>query len=172
MAWQYDGHGRPPFAEQPKPGQESVWDYPRPPLVVPDRRVVAVRFAKVLLAESSRTLRVLETASAPTFYLPPEDVRTDHLERSAAASICEWKGEAAYYDFISDWGELRQVAWSYPNPSPSFQALAGYIAFYPSKLECYVDRERVRAQPGGFYGGWVTRDIAGPVKGLPGSHGW
>jgi len=172
MAWIYDGRHRPPFAEQPGPGQESVWDYPRPPIVVADTRSVAVRFVNFVVAESNRALRVLETASAPTFYLPPEDVRSGYLKVGRGASFCEWKGEAVYYDLVGDWGELSQVGWSYPHPSPAFQALAGYIAFYPSKLECYVDRERVRAQPGGFYGGWVTRDIAGPVKGVPGSAGW
>ena len=159
MTWDYDGRERPTFADTPNPGQESVWDYPRPPAIQPDERRITVRSYELLIAESSRALRVLETASAPGFYLP-------------GGSSCEWKGSAVYFDLNAPWGEVRRVGWTYPEPHPEFAAITGYIAFYPARLECYVDGERVRSQPGGFYGGWVTSDLAGPVKGAPGTEGW
>ena len=172
MTWKYDGRERPPFADTPGTGQESVWDYPRPPTIQPDERHVVVRSYELLVAESNRTLRVLETASAPTFYLPAEDVRGELLQRTSGGSVCEWKGAAVYFDLNAPWGEVRGVGWSYPHPRSEFAALAGYIAFHPARLECELDDERVRPQPGGFYGGWVTSDLAGPVKGAPGSEGW
>ena len=157
---------------EPQPGQESVWDYPRPPRIEADRRRVVVRCFELLIAESSRALRVLETASPPTFYLPREDVRMELLRESQRRSYCEWKGEATYYDLDAPWGLSSQVAWRYLQPHGDFAELAGALAFYPRKLECYVDNERVRPQPGGFYGGWMTREIVGPVKGEPGTEGW
>ena len=172
MIWKYDGSVRPAFADTPEPRQESVWDYPRPPAVEDDVRRIVVRSYELLLAESTRALRVLETASAPGFYLPPEDVSGELLKRGAGESFCEWKGAAEYLDLDAPWGELAGVGWSYPNPSKPFSAIAGYIAFYPSKVQCFVDGERVQPQQGGFYGGWVTSEIAGPVKGGPGTHGW
>ena len=115
---------------------------------------------------------MLETASAPVFYLPADDVQTDLLRQAPGGSSCEWKGSAVYFDLNAPWGEVRGVGWGYPNPHPEFAAITGYIAFYPARLECYVDGERVRSQPGGFYGGWVTSDVAGPTKGAPGTEGW
>ena len=114
----------------------------------------------------------METASAPTFYLPAEDVQSEYLRPAAGETYCEWKGKAVYFEFDPPWGAYGRVAWSYPAPKAEFAMLAGYLAFYPLKLECYVDDERVRAQPGGFYGGWMTSDIVGPAKGARGSEGW
>lgn len=171
-AWKHRGNARPAFAEEPGPGRESVWDYPRPPAIVRDARPVLVRAGGTTIAESNDAVRVLETASPPTFYLPRKDVRLDRLERATGSSLCEWKGTAAYYDVVTESRRFRKVAWSYAAPFPEFEALAGYFAFYPHDLECTVAGERVRPQGGGFYGGWVTDEIAGPWKGEPGSGAW
>ena len=171
--WQNIGRARPSFAVTPGPGQESVWDYPRPPALVADPRLVRVLSGPHVLAETRRALRVLETASPPTFYLPPDDVRRDWLELAAGSSHCEWKGAATYWNVrLADGSLLEQAAWSYPAPTPEFAAIAGWLSFYPALLTCEVDGERVLPQPGGFYGGWLTREIVGPVKGEPGTGGW
>lgn len=170
--WEFRGQQRPVFALETGPGQESVWDYPRPPALVPDPRRVTVRYRDQLIADTIAALRILETASPPTFYLPPEDIRHEWLEPSRHHTDCEWKGTATYWSFVH--GKLRgeDIGWSYPAPSASFASIAGYFSFYPSRAECYVDDERVRPQLGGFYGGWVTDEIVGPYKGEPGTGGW
>lgn len=171
-SWPHDGRVRPVFADPPRVGQESVWDYPRPPRVERDPRRVRVECGGVLIADSGRAARVLETASPPTFYLPPEDVDRSRLERASGGSRCEWKGEAAYWDVLDGARRHERVGWSYPEPFADFAELAGFFSFYPARLACTVDGERVRPQPGGFYGGWVTSELAGPFKGAPGSEGW
>lgn len=171
--WKHTGQTRPPFAHVPKPGQVSVWDFPRPPALLEDSRRVVVRAGQRAIAESTRTLRVVETASPPTFYLPPEDVDSTVLIAEAGSSYCEWKGRARYWSVAVPGSPLlRGVAWSYPDPTPAFAAIAGWFSFYPAHLHCEVAGERVRPQPGGFYGGWMTDDIAGPVKGDPGTGSW
>lgn len=170
--WTHTGVSRPPFAVTPGPHQESVWDYPRPPVIVPDAREVVVRAGSHEIARTRRAVRVLETAGAPTFYLPPDDVRQDVMAQVGGSSRCEWKGEARYWTIVSP-GEPRvAVAWSYPDPFPEFAAIRGWFAFYPATLECLVDGVRAVPQPGGFYGGWVTPDVVGPFKGEPGTGGW
>ena len=166
--WRYRGTDRPPFAIAPGAEQESVWDYPRPPRIVPDRRLVEVRAGSSLIASSVRSVRVLETASPPTFYLPPEDVDETRLVPSGRVSSCEWKGLACDLDLV---GGPRSAGWRYDEVYPEFASIAGWYAFYPSRLECLVARERVRPQPGGYYGGWLTKEIVGPVKGEPGVDG-
>lgn len=157
----------------PGPGQESVWDYPRPPRVEPVPERIRVVVDGVTVADSTRALRVLETAGAPVYYVPREDARTDLLRRSPRTSSCEWKGGASYWTFGSGAGERPDVAWSYERPLPGFEAIAGYLAFYAGRVdEAWVGDERVTPQPGGFYGGWLTTRIVGPVKGEPGSSGW
>lgn len=171
--WKHTGSERPAFADEPGRGQESVWDYPRPPALRADTRRIQVKYGELDIADSTRALRVLETASPPTFYLPPGDIDAGLLVRnSTRPSFCEWKGEAGYYDLDTPDGGLADVAWSYPNPRAPFAALTGYFSFYPGKVQCYVDGERVRPQPGGFYGGWMTSEIVGPVKGEPGTASW
>jgi uncharacterized protein (DUF427 family) len=126
-----------------------------------------------VIAESDRAVRVLETAGAPTIYLPREDVRTDKLRPAEGATECEWKGTASYFDAVV--GEIvrPRAAWTYLEPKPGFEALRDRIAFYASRVDrAYLDDERVEPQPGGFYGGWVTAEILGPIKGEPGSEGW
>jgi len=170
--WRYVGAERPSFALAPGPGQESVWDYPRPPRIAPDAREVVVRAGVLELARTRRAVRILETASPPTFYLPPEDVDLARLVAESGSSFCEWKGVARYYSVETEAQPLTAAAWAYPEPQPDFVAIRDYVAFYPGKLECYVAGERVRPQPGGFYGGWVTSELVGPWKGEPGSGGW
>lgn len=170
--WHYTGRARPEWAREPGPGQESVWDYPRPPRIVPDAREILVRIGELELAHTCRSVRVLETASPPTFYLPPQDVRQALLAPAQGTSHCEWKGDACYFDFVSGASRVPRIAWTYPDPCPGFDSIRGWIGFFPSLAECFVDGERVRPQPGGFYGGWLTDEIVGPVKGNPGSSGW
>ncbi len=169
--WQYTGKQRPPFAEEPRPGQESVWDYPRPPALVTCDSLVRVGHPGRPLAETRRALRVLETASPPTYYLPPECVDWNLLVRAEGRSFCEWKGEASYWALADD-PDAGTIAWSYENPCERFAAIDGYLSCYPGRIPCHVDGERVQPQPGGFYGGWITSRIAGPVKGAPGTGHW
>lgn len=170
--WQNTGRSRPAFALEPGPGQESVWDYPRPPAIAPDERLVEVRSGERLIAATRGAVRILETASPPTFYLPGDDVDTSLLAPAPGASWCEWKGDARYWKLAFDGAPAHAVAWDYPDPNPGFAAIKQYISFYPGRVACYVDGERVRPQPGGFYGGWLTDEIVGPVKGEPGTSGW
>ncbi len=171
-AWSNRGQARPPFAHKPGKGQESVWDYPRPPALIDDTREVVVMSGETEVARTCRAVRVLETASPPTFYLPPEDVNQDLLIATSGRSFCEWKGGANYFDVRTPEETVAAAAWTYLDPFPEFAALAGWYAFYPSKVACFVSGERVRAQAGGFYGGWITREIVGPFKGEPGTGGW
>jgi uncharacterized protein (DUF427 family) len=170
--WKWRGQVRPAFAKTPAQGQESVWDYPRPPRIEDDPRRVVVRLGKAVVAETQRARRVLETAAPPTFYLPPEDVDTSLVEDSPGSSFCEWKGEARYWTVVARERRVNNAAWSYDRPLARFAAIAGWFAFYPALLDCSLDGEVVRPQPGRFYGGWVTDEIVGPFKGEPGSGGW
>ncbi len=154
--WKYRGQKRPNFAAVPGPDQESVWDYPRPPKLTPDRRLVEVYQGEQMIAKSDRTYRVLETASPPSFYIPPEDVNWELFSLAPGSSVCEWKGAAKYWNLWSN-TKLDVVGWSYLDPSPAFEQIRDYISFYPAVMVCYVSGERVRAQPGQFYGGWVTK---------------
>lgn len=159
---------------EPGPGQESVWDYPRPPRIEPCLRLVTIKFASLEIARSDRALRVLETAGAPTIYIPSSDIRPGSLRPAGGrGSWCEWKGAAKYFDLVAGGRESPQAAWTYPQPTPAFSELADHFSFYPARTDgCYLDDERVEPQPGGFYGGWVTADIVGPIKGEPGSLHW
>lgn len=169
--WKYRGQVRPPFALAPGPGQESVWDYPRPPAIVPDARPVEVWAGKLRLAATTRAVRVLETAGPPTFYIPPDDVERSALVRARGRSVCEWKGVATYWALAAA-PEAGAVGWSYEEPTPAFERVRGWLSFYPARVACTVGGERARPQPGGFYGGWVTDEIVGPFKGEPGTADW
>lgn len=169
--WRWTGAERPEFAVEAGPGRESVWDYPRPPRLERDVRVVEVRAGGTLVARTDQAFRVLETASPPTFYLPRADVVAE-LTRAPGTSRCEWKGEARYWNVRVDDACEEPAAWSYPEPFEEFAALAECVSFYPSRFDCTVGGVVVRPQPGGFYGGWVTPELAGPFKGEPGSEGW
>jgi uncharacterized protein (DUF427 family) len=134
---------------------------------------IQVVFNGITLADTHRAKRVLETSHPPVYYIPPEDVKMEHLSRTNQQSFCEWKGKAAYYTVTVGDKQANSVAWTYPNPTPDFASVKDYIAFYPSRMDaCYVDGEQVQAQEGDFYGGWVTKDIVGPFKGGLGTWGW
>lgn len=157
----------------PAPGQESVWDYPRPPRLEDSTKHIQVVFNGTVIADTHRAKRVLETSHPPVYYIPPEDVQQQYLTRTTRSTFCEWKGQAAYYTITVGNQTAEHVAWYYPHPTSDFATLKDYIAVYPSRMEaCYVDGEPVTAQPGDFYGGWITKDIVGPFKGIPGSWGW
>ena len=152
---------------------ESVWDYPRPPRLEKSTRRVRVVLGDVTVADTTRAYRVLETSHPPVYYIPPEDVRSEYLRPSRRHSFCEFKGRASYYDLVVGEREVLDAAWYYPEPSSRFEAVRDHVAFYPGRVDAaYVDEERVVAQAGDFYGGWITADIEGPFKGAPGTSGW
>ena len=153
---------------------ESVWDYPRPPRVEACGRHVRIEHRGQAIADSDRALRVLETSSPPTIYVPAADVRTDLLtEVPDKHTVCEWKGRAAYFDLEVDGGRAEAAAWHYPEPREAYEQLRDHIAFYAGRVDaCFLDDEPVRPQGGSFYGGWITEEIQGPFKGEPGSEGW
>lgn len=166
--WQHRGQGRPDFAEDPKPGQRSVWDFPRPPRIEPIDGIVEVLAGETLIARSRRAMAVLETSHAPTVYLPPDDVDDQLIEHGEVTSVCEWKGAAQTLHVAG----VQGAGWRYVQMYPAFAQLWLWPSFYPSALACTLGGERIRPQPGGFYGGWVTNDLAGPIKGSPGSSFW
>ncbi len=154
--------------------KESVWDYPRPPRVEACDRSVRVEHGGEVVARSDRALRVLETASPPTIYIPAADVRVELLvEVEGQHTYCEWKGRASYFDLETGAERAAAAAWRYPDPRDAFANLRDHIAFYAGRVDaCYLGEERVRPQGGSFYGGWVTDEIEGPYKGEPGTEGW
>ena len=159
--------------QEPGHGQESVWDYPRPPRVEPTGKHVQIVLGGLEIADTRRAQRVLETSHPPVYYIPPEDVRVDCLQSSSRGSWCEWKGQASYYSVVTPSTTCLNSAWSYPDPQPAFKAIRDHVAFYPNRMAaCYVDGEQVRAQPGDFYGGWITSDVVGPFKGERGTEWW
>jgi uncharacterized protein (DUF427 family) len=157
----------------PGPGQESVWDYPRPPRVEPVPERIRAVVDGVTIADSTNALRVLETAGAPVYYVSPDDVRLDLFRSSPHRTVCEWKGTAIYHTLVLPAREIPNVAWSYPDPLPGYEQLRDHLAFYAWALdEAWVGDELATPQPGRFYGGWVTSRVVGPFKGSPGSVGW
>ena len=164
---------RPSGIIAPGPGQESVWDYPRPPRVESVSRRVRIEFAGRVLAESINALRVCETSSPPVYYVPPADVDLTAILASERTSFCEWKGVARYWTVQSNDRVAKDAAWSYPEPDAGFESIRDHLAFYPRRMDaCYVGSDRVTPQPGFYYGGWVTPDLVGPFKGVPGSESW
>jgi uncharacterized protein (DUF427 family) len=157
----------------PGPGQESVWDYPRPPRLEPSGNRVRVEFGGETIAISTRTYRVLETSHPPTYYIHPDDVRSEFLISVPRRTFCEFKGQANYWDLLAGGRTSAAAAWSYSSPTGAFAAITGYFAFYPGRVDaCFVDEERVQAQVGDFYGGWITNRIVGPFKGAIGTTLW
>lgn len=164
---------RKPERVKPKKGQESVWDYPRPPRLEASNRHIVVVFNGVTIADTGDAWRVLETSHPPVYYIPPGDVNEDFLVRAAGTSWCEWKGQAHYYTIEAEGRRAPKAAWAYADPLAAFEQIRDHIAFYCGPMDrCLVDGEEARAQPGGFYGGWITDDIVGPFKGEPGTSGW
>jgi uncharacterized protein (DUF427 family) len=163
----------PPVPDVPGPAQESVWDYPRPPRLDPTTEEVVVEFAGTTIARSTRAIRVLETSHPPGIYLPPDDVRLELLTAEPGSTFCEWKGEAVYYSIEAGGRWSSRAVWAYPRPTSGYEAIAGYLSFYPGRVDrCLLGGEEVAAQPGGFYGGWITSRVTGPFKGGPGTAGW
>ena len=161
----------------PGPGQESVWDYPRPPRLEDTSKHIEIVFNGVVIADTRRAKRILETSHPPSYYIPPEDIRLKEYFKPASSrgtSFCEWKGTASYYTIEVNGKKIDGAAWYYAKPSAKeFASIKDHVAFYAGKMdECRVDGERVTPQPGQFYGGWITKDVVGPFKGEPGTMGW
>jgi len=157
----------------PGPGQESVWDFPRPPRLEPSRERVVVVFAGQVVAETTDAVRVLETSHPPGYYLPRAAFAPGVLVEGSGVSVCEFKGAARYLDVRVGEVVARRAAWYYPEPWPGYSSLRDRVALYPAAMDsCEVDGERVEPQAGGFYGGWITSRVVGPFKGGPGTTGW
>jgi len=150
-----------------------VWDYPRPPRLEEFTGSITVELGGHPIASTTQAWRVLETSHPPTYYLPQAAFTEGVLRPAAGASWCEWKGQASYYDLVTDRRVAPQAAWTYPEPSRGFASIANAIAVMAAAVDrCTVNGEQVTPQPGGFYGGWITSWIVGPFKGIPGSMGW
>jgi uncharacterized protein (DUF427 family) len=157
----------------PRPDQESVWDYPRPPRVEHRSEQVEVVFAGETIAVTLSSFRVLETSHPPVYYLPPGNILPDTLTPSGRTSWCEFKGTATYLTLTHKKQTSVDAAWTYLDPSPGYEQIAGHVAFYPARVDvCVIGLEPVQPQPGGFYGGWITSGIVGPFKGGPGTEDW
>lgn len=151
---------------EPGDGQESVWDYPRPPRLEPVLERLRVVFNGITIADSLAGFRVLETSSPPTYYFPPADIHMELLTPSPTRTHCEWKGTAVYWSLEVNGRRSEDAGWSYPTPVDRFEPIRNYIAFYPGRVDaCYLDDEQARPQDGEFYGGWITSKIVGPFKG-------
>jgi len=158
---------------KPKPGQESVWDYPRPPRLEDVDGVIKIVFNRITVAETRAAKRVLETSHPPVYYIPLKNVKRQYLEPAVGSSFCEWKGMASYYDMVVKDRRADKVGWHYPDPTEDFRSLKNHIAFYAGPMDaCYINDEQVTPQPGGFYGGWITKNIVGPFKGESGTMFW
>jgi uncharacterized protein (DUF427 family) len=157
----------------PGPGQESVWDYPRPARLEPTSQHLVVELAGRVIAETRDGFRVLETSHPPGYYIPREDWADGVLRPTDGSSFCEWKGNAIYYDVVVGDRTVTRGAWGYPAPTPPFAALAHCVSVYPGQMDrCSVDGMLVTPQAGEFYGGWITDLVVGPFKGEPGTWGW
>ena len=150
---------------KPGPGQESVWDYPRPPKVEQTSKQIRVVYDGLPVAVTNRAIRVLQTGHPPVYYIPPEDVRMEFLIRTVKTSTCEFKGTAVYYDLKTKTKDTRNAAWSYPNPTSGYELIRDHIAFYPKLVDaCFINGERVMSEPSGYFGGWITHEIVGPFE--------
>lgn len=171
----FGSHPRPEPAEGVAPNglpRESVWSYPRPPRLDAVNRRVRVILGGETIVDTDRACRILETAGAPTIYIPPDAVAEGALQPASGTSICEWKGFARYFDVVAGDSRADGAAWAYPDPVAPYRTIEGWVSFYPARVECLLGDEVVQPQPGRFYGGWVTAEITGPIKGEPGSGGW
>jgi uncharacterized protein (DUF427 family) len=157
----------------PGPGQESVWDYPRPPRLEDSSDHIQILFNGITIVDTHRAKRVLETSHPPVYYIPPEDIKMEYVFPSSHSTFCEFKGQASYYTITVNGKSVPNGAWYYRNPSKGYEKLTNYVAFYPGKMDaCYVNDEKVQAQESDFYGGWITSKIVGPFKGGAGTSGW
>lgn len=157
----------------PQAGQESVWDYPRPPRLEQTDRQIVVIFNGVVIAETRRPIRILETSHPPAYYLSPEDVQMAYFKPLTRTTFCEFKGMASYYDIQVGDKVASAAAWTYRTPSTGYAALKDYISLYVGRMDkVTLNGEQVRPQAGNFYGGWITDEIVGPFKGDAGTNGW
>lgn len=164
---------RRPTPDPVAPGQESVWDYPRPPRVERVDARVTIDLGGARILDTTDVVRVLETSHPPVYYLPIADFVDGALRPASGSSFCEWKGAARYLDVRGGGRVASRAAWNYPDPAVGFELLADRVAVYAGEMDaCEVAGERVVPQPGGFYGGWITASVVGPFKGGPGSNGW
>lgn len=162
-----------PVPIPPQPGEESVWDYPRPPRIERVRRRATIELGGVRIAETTDLVRVLETSHPPVYYLPTDAFALGVLRPASGSSFCEFKGRATSLDVVAGTLVRPRAAWGYPDPPPEYADLVGRVAVYAGAMDvCTLDGEHVTPQPGGFYGGWITAEIVGPFKGIPGSMGW
>jgi uncharacterized protein (DUF427 family) len=162
-----------PDPDPTAPGQESVWDYPRPPIAELTPRHIQIIHHGVVLADTRAAWRTLETSHPPTYYIPQADIAMAYLVTNSGGSICEWKGQARYWDVVIGKTRMVGAGWSYPRPAPGFDGIRDHIAFYAAPFDqVLIDGEQITPQPGGFYGGWITSREAGPFKGIPGSRFW
>ena len=162
-----------PKPQTPGPGQESVWDYPRPPRLEPFGGRITVELGGEVIASTDTGWRVLETSHPPTYYLPRTAFRAGALRPAPGSSWCEWKGQARYFDLVARSRIARKAAWNYPEPTRGFEPIADAVAVMAGQVDrCTVNGEEITPQPGGFYGGWITSWVVGPFKGIPGSMGW
>ncbi|MCU0513988.1 MAG: DUF427 domain-containing protein [Anaerolineae bacterium] len=158
---------------QPAAGQESVWDYPRPPRLERVTQRLRVIFAGVLIADTTAGFRILETSHPPAYYLPPADVQMQYLHPLSRTTFCEFKGAASYWSVRVGDRAAEAAVWGYRNPAPGYEAVAGCLSFYAGRMDaCYVGEEQVTPQEGDFYGGWITSSVVGPFKGGAGTWGW
>jgi len=157
----------------PGPGQESIWDYPRPPKVELFTKKIRVEFADKVIAETNKSYKVMETSSPPCYYIAQDDINMDCLFKSAYKTLCEWKGSARYWSIRIGDKISKNAGWSYPKPWEGFEDIKDYIAFFAGRVDgCYIGDEKVVPQSGDFYGGWITSNIVGPFKGDPGTEHW
>lgn len=162
-----------PRPQTPGPGQESVWDYPRPAMAEPASSRILIVHRGRTVADTKHAIRTLETSHPPSYYLPPSAIAGGILRRADRGSFCEWKGQATYWDVVIDGQILPGVAWSYAYPTAAFHSLRDHLAFYAGPFDhCSVDGETVVPQSGCFYGGWITSRLSGPFKGGPGTQDW
>jgi uncharacterized protein (DUF427 family) len=162
-----------PIPEPIAPGQESVWDYPRPPVIRASDEEIIVILGGVEICETRTSWRMLETGHPPTYYLPRSAFIEGSLRSAPGISFCEWKGRAAYLDVIGGGKIAARGAWYYPHPNARYAAIDDHVGIYAGAMdECLVDGERVVPQPGSYYGGWITSTVTGPFKGGPGTENW
>lgn len=157
----------------PLAGQESVWEYPRPPRVEASRERIRIVLGGELIVDTTDSVRVLETSHPPVYYLPRQAFSPGVLEAAAGSSYCEFKGTASFLNVRAGGSVAERAAWFYPTPTAGFEILADRVAVYPGRMDrCEVDGERVRPQAGSLYGGWITDRVVGPFKGGPETQGW
>jgi uncharacterized protein (DUF427 family) len=153
--------------------KESVWDYPRPPRVEAFAGELVVEFNEEIVAKTKRAFRVLETTHPPVYFFHPDDVNMTYLFKKVRDVSCPYKGVIKFFDVIVQEKCSSYAAVHIPKPNKGFEQIAGYIAFFAHKVDaCFVNGERVTPQPGEFYAGWITSNIMGPYKGLPGTDNW